>query len=120
MINRYGKGAAYERAVKKVLERGGQIVVRSAGSKGWIDLVAINPANQSILLLQCKASKVSPKRRMDIIRKMELVLGKINGTSFKVFCEVMAYPKSRTSPFGFPRIKGSRLASEEGRGLKSD
>jgi len=41
MTDRYAKGARYERRAKAELEEDGWVVVRSAGSKGGADLVAI-------------------------------------------------------------------------------
>jgi len=41
MTDRYRKGARYERRAKAELEEDGWVVVRSAGSKGGADLVAI-------------------------------------------------------------------------------
>ena len=38
----YSKGASFERKIKKILEAKGMFVVRSAGSKGPVDLIAFN------------------------------------------------------------------------------
>ena len=51
-MNRYRAGRAKEYAARKDLERRGAYVVRSAGSKGCIDLVAIFP--EAIWLVQVK------------------------------------------------------------------
>lgn len=41
-MSAYRKGASFERRIKKILEAKGMFVVRSAGSKGPVDLVAFN------------------------------------------------------------------------------
>ena len=51
----YRKGANFERRVRKKLERMGAFVVRSAGSKGVFDLIAIFP-NGVIWGVQCKTN----------------------------------------------------------------
>lgn len=60
--NNYARGAAYERAVRKVYEARGFYVVRSAGSKGIVDLVALPgrsaPASETrVVLIQVKAGR---------------------------------------------------------------
>ncbi|RLE83395.1 MAG: hypothetical protein DRJ67_12260, partial [Thermoprotei archaeon] len=57
-----------------VLRNQGYIVIRSAGSKTPVDLVAINPTNREILLIQVKTgkSRLSPEERE--------VLRNLNGT----------------------------------------
>lgn len=52
MVTPYQKGARFERRVKKELEKSGWFVVRSAGSKSPVDLVAIK--NGNCVLYQCK------------------------------------------------------------------
>lgn len=57
-----GRGANFERRVWKLLERSGYFVVRSAGSHGPADLVAIT--NGELLLIQCKIpGKLSSEAR---------------------------------------------------------
>ena len=58
---RYNKGANCERTVKKKLEDAGHFVVRSAGSKGPADLVAVNEDGEAILI-QCEVSTVSKSK----------------------------------------------------------
>lgn len=61
MPNRaYAHGYAFERRVKKYLESCGFYVVRSSGSHGTADLVALRwtiPNIQETYLIQCKAGK---------------------------------------------------------------
>jgi Holliday junction resolvase len=53
MPNRaYKNGGELERAAKKHLEANGYYVIKSAGSKGAVDLAAIKPGE--ILFVQCK------------------------------------------------------------------
>jgi Holliday junction resolvase len=68
MVKRYCKGANFERRVKKELEEMGYFVVRAAGSKGKIDLVAIKP--NDIKLVQCKTNGVVSRQDVDILKEM--------------------------------------------------
>lgn len=52
-MSNYTKGARLERCVRKELEAQGYIVIRSAGSKGVVDLVAFDA--RLIRLIQVKA-----------------------------------------------------------------
>lgn len=52
MASNYRAGADLERAAKKVLEENGYFVVKSGGSKGVADLVALKASET--LLVQCK------------------------------------------------------------------
>jgi Holliday junction resolvase len=74
-MTQYTRGANFERKVKKYLEDLDYYVVRSAGSKGQADLVAIKRGET--LLIQCKISgNISP-----IEYKKFLNLGKTLGVS---------------------------------------
>lgn len=53
----YEKGRRAEWRVRSVLEEDGYVVVRSAASKGPIDLVAIHPEKREILLIQVKSGR---------------------------------------------------------------
>ena len=53
-MTKYESGARVERKVRKILEDQGYYVVRSAGSKGAVDLVAWS--DQDIRLIQVKAT----------------------------------------------------------------
>jgi Holliday junction resolvase-like predicted endonuclease len=61
-MNRKRKGTRKERQVKEMLERNGAFVVRSAGSFGPFDLVALWP--DRVLLVQVKAGKGPSDREM--------------------------------------------------------
>ena len=60
MPSQYRRGADFERALKKHLESKGYFVVRSAGSKGPVDLVAIGTGAE-VIFIQCKIGKISQK-----------------------------------------------------------
>ena len=60
-MSKYSKGADFERKVKHLLEEDGCFVVRSAGSKGIVDLVSFNPVNHNVLFIQCKTNGVLSK-----------------------------------------------------------
>jgi Holliday junction resolvase len=64
---RYRKGADLERKIRATLEEDGYYVVRSAGSKGVLDLVAFRAGET--LFIQVKASK----GKMTRAERMELV-----------------------------------------------
>ncbi|CAB3287824.1 Holliday junction resolvase Hjc [Methanocaldococcus lauensis] len=53
MRRKYRKGSSFERELKKLLEKEGFAVIRSAGSKG-VDLIA--GKNGKILIFECKYS----------------------------------------------------------------
>ena len=57
MISNYAKGARLERLARASLERHGYRVIRSAGSKGAVDLAAFK--QDDILLVQVKARRVT-------------------------------------------------------------
>ena len=51
----YNYGRSKEYWVKKFLEERGYIVIRSAGSKGLFDIVAVHPEKGIVRLIQVKA-----------------------------------------------------------------
>lgn len=52
-MSHYRKGVKFEREVRSLLENHGYFVIRSAGSKGPVDLAALKGA--IVFLIQCKA-----------------------------------------------------------------
>lgn len=67
MTTNYARGAEFERRVKRHLETNGYTVLRSAGSKSPIDLIALKPG--AIVLIQCKPTpRLSPADRESITR----------------------------------------------------
>lgn len=81
-MSNYANGAKLELAAKHYLEENGYFVVKSGGSKGVADLVALKPGQDAaisalgleVLLVQCKntvatevrASAMAPADRMDL------------------------------------------------------
>jgi Holliday junction resolvase len=66
-MTRYSGGADFERETRKHLEVDGYDVIRSAGSKGKVDLIAWKPTQ--ILLVQCKRNGTCPPaERRELIR----------------------------------------------------
>ena len=53
----YKRGARYEYYVKQLLEEKGYLVVRTAGSHGPFDLIAIDKEKREILLVQVTRRK---------------------------------------------------------------
>jgi Holliday junction resolvase len=76
MPSGYRNGADLERAVKHHLEDDGyQLVIKSGGSKGKVDVIALKPGQ--ILLVQCKrAGAMSPADRV-ALRHLALDLGAV-------------------------------------------
>jgi len=72
----YRKGADFERRVRKIIESEGGFVVRSAGSKGVFDLIAIYPDGK-IFGIQCKRSgslsRKEIERMLDISSKYPII-----------------------------------------------
>jgi Holliday junction resolvase len=63
--SQYRRGADFERRLKKHLEALGYFVVRSAGSKGLVDLVAFGP--EGVYFIQCKLTgKIKPSDLTDL------------------------------------------------------
>lgn len=60
-ISHYAMGARLERLVRASLQRNGYRVIRSAGSKGAVDLAAFN--TEHVLLIQVKADRITPADR---------------------------------------------------------
>jgi Holliday junction resolvase len=57
MVKKYAKGRRFEYAVRDALVRDGWFVVRSAGSKGIVDLVALSGLPSKVALIQCSVGK---------------------------------------------------------------
>lgn len=66
----YNAGRRFEYKVKKQLERAGNIVMRTAGSHGPFDLIAISPEGE-IGFVQCKRVETAPaaKRLIEKFRE---------------------------------------------------
>ncbi len=84
------KGLDFERRVKRVLEDQGYFVIRSAGSKGVADLVALSRHEK--LLISCREKeKFTRAERNMLIRKALEIDGKA----------VLAYKQGREVKFLF-------------------
>ena len=74
-MSNYDHGATLERSVKSCLQANGYFAVKSGGSKGPVDVVAIKRGE--ILLVQCKTDGyLSPLERVEL-RKLALDLGAV-------------------------------------------
>lgn len=54
---KYKRGRAKEYRIKNSLEKQGLIVLRTAGSHGFADLIAIDKENKEIIFIQAKSKK---------------------------------------------------------------
>ena len=87
----YLKGRRFEWKVQKQYEKLGFEVIRSAGSKGFADLVCIDPKKKHIVFVQCKAKRMGSVAKDSLRAKMYKKMGIegfLHGNSFSVFCEV--------------------------------
>ena len=73
-MTRYRGGADFEREVRAHLVAEGYDVVRSAGSKTKVDLVAIKEGE--VLIIQCKRDgKCPPAERAEMLRIADMLQG---------------------------------------------
>lgn len=73
MPSGYRNGADLERAAKHELEDNGYYVIKSAGSKGVVDLAAFKPGET--LFIQCKLTgRLSPAERVKL-RQLAIAYG---------------------------------------------
>ncbi len=75
MATRYQSGYAFERRVRKMLEGMGYYVIRSAGSKGIADLVALGKSIK--VLVQCKRSGAISAEEWNALHSKCLELGAV-------------------------------------------
>ena len=68
-MSKYQQGTRLEYEARDILVGRGFIVIRSAGSKGPVDLVAIG--SQEILLVQVSKLKVKSSRDLEDLRSMQ-------------------------------------------------
>lgn len=72
--DKYQKGAKEENKLKKYLEKKGYYVMRSAGSKGPADLIAIDPETRKIRVIQVKKQKdLNASEINKAYKKMEFI-----------------------------------------------
>lgn len=67
MVSQYNRGRSFEYRVKQLYEKHGWFVIRSAGSKGIADLVAIAPDGMEIHFIQCKKNGTISKQEKEIL-----------------------------------------------------
>ena len=72
-MTHYRSGADFERATRHHLESDGYDVIRSAGSKGKVDLLAFKPGQ--ILAIQCKTSGLCPPAERTELIRIARILG---------------------------------------------
>lgn len=75
MNYRRGRGKEY-REMKKLRDEGYDIVLRTAGSHGAFDIIAIKLIEQEVKFVQCKPSSMSENAKMKLVRKWYLLNGK--------------------------------------------
>ena len=63
MNKNYQKGRRKEYKLKHLLEKAGYIVIRSAGSHSFSDLIALDREHKTITFIQCKPSNFSKKAK---------------------------------------------------------
>jgi Holliday junction resolvase len=71
MNKRYVRGRSFEYYVKKAYEEKGFLVVRSAGSRGRIDLVAISKEGK-VYMIQCKIGSLKSVSKSEILSLLNL------------------------------------------------
>jgi len=74
-MTKYEKGARKERKLVKLAKLKGYYALRSAGSKGKIDVVVINQKDRKIELIQAKTYTLTPKEIKDLNREVEGIDG---------------------------------------------
>lgn len=85
-MNRKRKGTYYERKARKILESQDYYVIRSAGSLGLFDLVAIHKSTGEVRLIQVKSGKSSFKGLVNPFKtdKIKLELWVFNNKQLKI------------------------------------
>ena len=70
-MSNYSRGANLERKIKKRLESEGWFVVRSAGSKGLVDLVAFASGQKPVFIQVKLTGKLSKLETINLIELAE-------------------------------------------------
>ncbi|MFD7157926.1 restriction endonuclease [Kribbella sp. NPDC059898] len=100
----YHRGRDFEHAVRRELVADGYDVIRSAGSKTKIDLVAFKA--RQILLIQCKLdANASPAERADLLRVTALL------PNYAV--PLIAWKRPRVSQIHYSRLTGTQHNQRE-------
>ena len=74
-MSNYRNGGDLERAAKKHLEAEGYFVMKSGGSKGPVDLLAMKPGET--LFIQCKTRGAMPPAERMALRMLAIRLGAV-------------------------------------------
>lgn len=105
-MTNYSRGADFERKVRDVLiSQGALAVIRSAGSRGILDLVAWM-SNGDVLFIQCKLNGKISKADKDTLRDMAETVG----------AKAVVASRPRRGKIQMQRIEGA-LTPEETREL---
>lgn len=100
----YHRGRDFEHRVRAALVADGYDVIRSAGSKTKIDLVAFKAGQ--ILLIQCKLdANASPAERADLLRVTALL------PNYAI--PLIAWKKPRVSQIHYSRLLGTEPNARE-------
>jgi len=81
----YKRGRDKEYRVKRKMEKEGYIVLRTAGSHGFADLIAVHPVKKVIKFVQCKGP-MFPDAQMD---KLRAAYGWLHFKPFYCYFEVI-------------------------------
>lgn len=70
MVNKnYVSGRAKEYRIKKQFEDKGYIVLRTAGSHGFADLIAIHPNQRLVKFIQCKPKDFPDSKAVELQKR---------------------------------------------------
>jgi len=86
-MNRYKKGANYERDIVNQARANGHLAFRSAGSHSPIDVIIIDNINFKIYLIQCKTGTLSKSEE----KKVNEQISSLNGV-YEVTAELKHKP----------------------------
>lgn len=93
-MTNYQKGRNFEYSVKRKLELQGYIVVRSAGSHSYFDLIAFN--QNEVLCIQCKKKKSFQKDLQDLKKLKEQI--------DNAFIKIILATKTKTNKIHFIEV----------------
>lgn len=105
-MTNYERGRRFEYKIKKMLEKVGFTVFRTAGSHGDVDLIAIN--NTETFLLQLKYGK--PITKADR-KKFFMFQNKFTNISIERYC-FMIHQLPRKKPFAYSIDDNYNLINE--------
>ena len=69
----YLNGRRKEYKIKREFEKLGYIVLRTAGSHGFADLIAIEIREKRIIFIQCKPNNFSKKKEIELNQEYEFI-----------------------------------------------